>query len=130
MSLYLGYTFTDAEIHKKGITSQNPLTPKHSFNSALVYEIENKWKFGSEIYYFSKQTLSDGNTGRAYWLTGLVAERIWKKFSLYINFENFGDIRQTKFEGIYTGTITNPVFKDIYAPLEGFVVNGGVRIKL
>lgn len=43
-----------------------------------------------------------------------------KNFSLH-KFENIGDVRQTKFENIYTGTITNPVFKDIYAPLEGFV---------
>lgn len=63
-------------------------------------------------------------------IIGLVAERIFKTFFLYINFENFGDVRQTKFEPIYTGTVTNPVFKDIYAPLEGFVVNGGIKIKI
>jgi outer membrane receptor for ferrienterochelin and colicins len=130
LELYLGYTFTEAKIYNKSIVTQNPLTPKHRFNAALVYEIEGKWRFGSELYYFSKQQLSEGSTGRSYWLSGLVAERQWKKLSLYINFENFGDVRQTKFESIYTGTITNPVFKDIYAPLEGFVVNGGVIIKL
>lgn len=130
IALYLGYTYTDAKVHNNGITYQNSLTPKHRFNAALVYEIENKWKIGSELYYFSKQKLSDGNVGRDYWLTGLVAERLWKKFSLYINFENFGDVRQTKFESIYTGSIANPVFKDIYAPLEGFVVNAGIKIKL
>ena len=129
-ALYLGYTYTDAKVYNNGITTQNPLTPKHRFNSALVYEAEGKWKFGSELYYFSKQKLSDESTGRDYWLTGLVAERLWKKFSLFINFENFGDIRQTKFENIYTGSLTNPIFKDIYAPLEGFVVNGGIKLKL
>ncbi|MDQ6763056.1 MAG: TonB-dependent receptor, partial [Bacteroidota bacterium] len=121
-ALYLGYTFTDAKVYNNGTVYQNPLTPKHRFNAALVYEVEGKWKFGSELYYFSKQQLSDGSTGRGYWLSGLVAEKLWKKFSMFINFENFGDVRQTKFESIYTGTITNPVFKDIYAPLEGFVV--------
>ncbi len=130
INLYLGYTFTDAKVNNNGITYQNPLTPKHRFNAALVYEMENKWKIGSELYYFSSQQLSDGSTGRAYWLSGLVAERLWKKFSLYINFENFGDVRQTKFESIYTNTVANPVFKDIYAPLEGFVVNGGIKIKI
>ncbi len=129
-SLYLGYTFTDAKIYNNGIATQNPLTPKHRFNSAIVYEIENEWKFGSELYYFSKQQLSDGSIGRDYWLTGFLAEKLWKKFSAYINFENMGDVRQTKFESIYTGSVTNPVFKDIYAPLEGFVVNGGVKLKL
>jgi outer membrane receptor for ferrienterochelin and colicins len=130
LALYFGYTYTDAKVYNKAITAQNPLTPKHRFNAALVYEVEGKWKFGSELYYFSKQQLSDGSTGRDYWLSGLVAERLWKKFSLFINFENFGDVRQTKFENIYTGTVSNPVFKDIYAPLEGFVVNGGLKITL
>ncbi len=128
--MYPGYTYTDAKVHNNGTVYQNPLTPKHRFNAALVYEVEGKWKFGSELYYFSKQQLSDGTTGRDYWLSGLVAEKLWKRSSIFINFESFGDVRQTKFESIYTGTITNPVFKDIYAPLEGFVVNGGVKLRL
>ena len=130
LALYLGYTYTDARLYNNGIATQNPLTPKHRFNAALVYDVEGKWKFGSELYYFGEQKLTDGTTGRRYWLYGLVAEKIWKRFSLFINFENLGDVRQTKFENIYTGTITNPVFKDIYAPLEGFVVNGGIKLRL
>lgn len=129
-SLYLGYTYTNAKVHSNNLVYQNPLTPGHRFNGAFVYEMENKWRVGSEIYYFSKQKLSDGTTGRGYWLTGLLAEKFWKRISVYINFENFGDVRQTKFESIYTGSITNPDFKDIYAPLDGFVVNGGIRVKL
>lgn len=130
ISLYAGYTYTNATIANHGMITENPLTPKHRFNAALVYEVEGKWKFGSELYYFSLQKLSDGSTGRGYWLTGLVAERLFKNFSLFINFENFGDVRQTRFESIYTGTVTHPIFKDIYAPLEGFIVNGGIKIKL
>ena len=130
LSLYLAYTYTNAKLYNNGAVTDNPLTPKHRFNASLVYEIEGKWKFGTELYYFSKQNLSDGAKGKDYWLSGLVAEKLWKKFSLFINFENFGDVRQTRFESIYSGTVTNPVFKDIYAPLEGFVVNGGVKIKL
>ncbi len=53
-----------------------------------------------------------------------MAERLFKKFSVYINFENFVDIRQTKFESIYTGSVTDTVFKDIYTPLDGFIFNG------
>jgi iron complex outermembrane receptor protein len=40
------------------------------------------------------------------------------------------DTRQSKFGPIYTGTLTNPVFADIYAPVEGFVVNGGLKLRL
>ena len=130
LSLYLGYTFTDTKTYNNAVVTNQLLTPKHRFNAALVFEIEGKWKFGSELYYFSNQQLSNGGVGKAYWLSGLVAERIWKHYSIFINFENFADIRQTRFESIYTGSVTNPVFKQIYAPLEGFIVNGGVKIKL
>ena len=59
-----------------------------------------------------------------------MAEKIFDKFSLYINFENYTDTRQTKFGSIYTGSISDPEFKDIYAPLDGFLVNGGIKIFL
>ena len=128
--LFLGYTFTDTRLIENGTTTENPLTPKHRINSVLMYEIEDKWKIGLEAYYFSPQKLNDGTTGNDYWTCGFMAEKIWERFSLYINFENFFDTRQTRFDNIYTGTITNPVFKDIYAPLDGFVINGGIKFKL
>ena len=59
-----------------------------------------------------------------------MTEKIWEDFSLFLNFENFLDTKQTKFGAIYTGSISNPEFKDIYAPMDGFVMNGGVKIKL
>jgi outer membrane receptor for ferrienterochelin and colicins len=95
-----------------------------------VYEIEGKLRIGSELYHFSRQLLNDGSEGSDYWLYGLVAEKEWKHISRYIYFENIGSVRQTKFETIYTGTVTNPVFKDIYAPLDGFVMNEGILLKL
>jgi outer membrane receptor for ferrienterochelin and colicins len=128
--LFLGYTYTDTRIHNDGTVKQNPLTAKHRLNNVLMYEVEEKWKVGLEAYYFSPQKLSDGSTGREYWICGLMIEKLWEHFSLYINFENFMDTRQTRFDSIYTGTITNPVFKDIYAPVDGFVINGGIKISL
>jgi iron complex outermembrane receptor protein len=128
--LFLGYTFTDTKLHRNGEFFETPLTPKHRINSVLIYEIEEKWRIGLEAYYFSQQKLSDGATGREYVLCGFMAEKLWEKFSIYINFENFLDARQTRFDTIYTGTVTNPVFRDIYAPLDGFLINGGLKIKL
>ena len=94
-----------------------------------MYEIEDKLKIGFEAYYNGPQLLNDGANGKSYWITGLMIEKLWEKFSLFINFENFSDTRQTKFDSIYTGTIQDPVFRDIYAPLEGFVINGGIKLK-
>lgn len=128
--LFLGYTFTDARIDENNSHRQNYLTPKHRINSVLFYEVEDKWKAGLEAYYFSKQQLSDGRTGQEYVILGFMVERLWERFSIYINFENFLDARQTRFDNIYTGSITSPVFRDIYAPLDGFVFNGGIKFNL
>ncbi|MBL7749592.1 MAG: TonB-dependent receptor, partial [Chitinophagaceae bacterium] len=128
--LFLGYTFVKAYLHEGAIKTENFLTPKHRLNAVLMYEVEEKWKLGLEGYYFSQQQLSDGKTGKPYWITGFMAEKLWEKISVYINFENFLDARQTKFDSIYTGSINNPLFRDIYAPLDGFVINGGIKLRL
>ncbi|GAA0564308.1 TonB-dependent receptor [Chitinophaga japonensis] len=128
--LFIGYTFTDARLNDNGIKRENPLTARHRLNNVLMYEVEEKWKLGLEAYYYSKQALSDGATGKPYWICGFMAERLWERFSLFVNFENFLDTRQTRFDSIYTGTVTQPVFRDIYAPLDGFVVNGGLKLRL
>jgi outer membrane receptor for ferrienterochelin and colicins len=37
--------------------------------------------------------------------------------------------RQTRYEPLFTGSLANPSFNDIYAPLDGFVINGGVKMR-
>ncbi|HWI89850.1 MAG TPA: TonB-dependent receptor [Flavisolibacter sp.] len=128
--LFIGYTFTDANTHYTSAKEWLPLTAKHRLNNVLMYEVEGKLKLGLEAYYYSKQRLSDGRSGKQYWITGFMAEKFWDKFSIFINFENFTDTRQSRFDTIYTGTINHPVFRDIYAPVEGFVTNGGVKVRL
>jgi iron complex outermembrane receptor protein len=128
--LFIGYTLADVNQHYNGNSVQFPLVAKQRLNNVLMYEIEDKLKIGLEAYYFSPQKLSDGATGKQYVLCGFMVEKLWEKFSVYINFENFLDARQTRFDTIYTGTLTNPVFRDIYAPLDGFLINGGIKLKL
>jgi iron complex outermembrane receptor protein len=128
--LFVGYTYTDANTHFTNNKEWLPLTARHRLNNVLMYEVEDKWKLGLEAYYFSPQQLTDGSLGKPYWINGFMAEKLWEKLSVYINFENFTDTRQSKFDNIYTGSINTPKFRDIYAPVEGFVVNGGIKIKL
>ncbi|WP_242156967.1 TonB-dependent receptor [Aestuariivivens sediminis] len=130
LALFVGYTLADVNEHYNGTKNAYPLVSTHRLNNVLMYEMEEKLKIGLEAYYFSPQELNDGTTGKPYWLFGFMVEKLWENFSIFINFENFGDTRQTKFGSIFTGSIENPVFRDIYAPLDGFVVNGGIKIKL
>lgn len=128
--LFTGYTLADVNSHYNGVTTQMPLVATHRLNNVLMYEEHDKWKIGLEAYYFSPQKLSDGATGQQYWIFGLMMERLFEDFSFFLNFENFTDTRQTRFDSIFTGSISNPQFRDIYAPVDGFVVNGGIKIKL
>lgn len=128
--LFVGYTLADVKQHANDINTKYPLVSRHRLNNVLMYEVEDKWKIGAEAYYFGSQQLNDGARGKSYWTAGLMAEKIWERFSVFVNFENITDTRQTKFDTIYTGSISNPVFRDIYAPLDGFVINGGVKIRL
>jgi iron complex outermembrane receptor protein len=128
--LFVGYTYADVNSQFDDVKSWFPLTAKHRLNNVLMYEKDEKLKIGVEAYYFSPQQLSDGAMGKSYWICGVMGEKLWEHFSIFLNFENILDARQTKFDTIYTGTITNPTFRDIYAPVDGFVVNGGLKLFL
>ncbi|MFK8028821.1 MAG: TonB-dependent receptor plug domain-containing protein [Gammaproteobacteria bacterium] len=126
--LFLGYTHADVREHgvDGGAAS---LVPEDRVNTVFVYEKENDVRVGLEAYYYGQQTLNDGRTSRDYWIFGLMAEKVFSdKFSVFLNFENFTDTRQSRYEPIFTGSITNPLFNDIYAPLDGFVINGGFKL--
>ena len=129
--LFLGYTYSDVSQKVNQSVIEYPLVAKHRLNNVLMYEQHENFRFGLEAYYFSPQQLNDGAVGQAYWIMGLMGEKyIGENFSLFLNFENFLDTRQTAFDTIYSGSLSNPIFRDIYAPVDGFVVNGGFKLRL
>ena len=129
--LFVGYTYADVNEHYDNEESEYPLVAKHRLNNVLMYEKHGNFWIGLEAYYFSPQKLLDGSTGKSYWIMGIMSEKkIGKYFSLFLNFENMLDTRQTRFDTIYTGNISNPQFRDIYAPVDGFVINGGFKLSL
>jgi len=130
ISLYVGYTFTDVRRNFNNSSTANPLSAKHHLNIDLMYELNEKLRIGYELYYVGAQYLSSNEKVRNYWVTGLSSEYKFKHFSLFINFENFTDTRQSRWDNLYTGTIQNPSFKEVYTPTEGFIFNGGFKIKL
>jgi iron complex outermembrane receptor protein len=129
--LFLGYTFSDVSQTIQQIKTPFPLVAKHRLNNVLMYEKHENFRFGLEAYYFSPQVLNDGATGQSYWIFGFMTEKnLGERFSVFLNFENFLDARQTRFDTIYSGTLADPVFRDIYAPVDGFVINGGFKLRL
>ena len=60
----------------------------------------------------------------------MIERKFGKKLSLVANCENLLDYRQTKQENIIIPPVNNPTFKQLWAPIDGRVVNLSVRIKL
>lgn len=128
---FFGYTHADVQEHTATRVRMAPLMPKDRVNNVFVYEREDDFRIGLEAYYYGRQGLTDGSMARDFWIFGLMMEKtIDEDFSIFLNFENFSDTRQTRFGSIYTGSRLNPIFADIFAPLDGSVINGGVKIRL
>ncbi len=130
LGIYLGYTYNDVQRNFNGLSNAQTLTPKHQLNADLNYEVENNFRAGLEGFYTGEQLLGGGTIGRSNWTFGALIQKMWKHLDIFINAENLTDQRQSKWGMLYTGTVTNPMFKDIYAPLDGVVVNAGLRFKI
>jgi len=130
LNIYFGYTYIDTKQHFAGKTTTQPLTAKTRLSFDATYEIEDHFRAGVEAFYTGEQLMDNGTTGKGFVTFGLLVQKMWKNFDVFINAENLTDQRQTCWDNIYTGSITKPVFKDIYTPIEGAVINFGVKIKL
>ena len=124
----VNYAFIEATLNYLPNNPQKPLTPKHNVGSVLMYESE-KWRIGYEAYYIGEQTLSNGTKTDDFITMGLMIVKNFEWGSVFTNFENFTDVRQSKFSPEVLGTISNPIFPEIYAPTDGIVISLGVIIK-
>lgn len=130
--LYAGYTFTIAE--RKYIAQNQfvPLTPKNRFAFTGVKDFEKSGlRVGIEASYTGHQYRDDYTQTPGYlFMAAMVEKKFGSHFSVVLNGENLLDYRQSKVESLYTGTITNPVFKPLWAPIDGRVINLSVKWKL
>jgi outer membrane receptor for ferrienterochelin and colicins len=124
--LFTNYSYNDVKLNGQ----QKVLTPKHSFGGVLMYEVHEKWRIGYEAYYKSSQFRNDTTKTPNFWIMGIMAMRTFNKISLYANFENFTDTKQSNYQPMFVAPHTNPSFTDIWAPTDGFVFNGGILINL
>lgn len=129
--LFAGYTFTDARAKYLTANQFLPLTPKHKVNLALIYEKESNFKFGLEGYFTDRQFLTNGNRTPSFWELGFMAQKtLWEHFDFFVNFENFTDVKQSDYKRVVNEPHDNPTFDEIWTHTEGFVFNGGVKIRL
>jgi iron complex outermembrane receptor protein/outer membrane receptor for ferrienterochelin and colicins len=130
LKLFAGYTFTHAEATYLSSNQFIPLLPKNKLNLTLLYEKEDNFKIGLEGYFTDRQYLYNGTRTPSFWEFGLSAQKTFNKITFFINFENFTDQRQSNYKAVVNPPHDNPTFDDIWNHTEGFVVNGGIKLKL
>jgi iron complex outermembrane receptor protein/outer membrane receptor for ferrienterochelin and colicins len=128
--IYAGYTFTIAERNYLPQNKFVPLTPKNRSAFTVVKEIGEQWRFGLEGSYTGGQFRdNDTKTPGYFFMAAMLQRNIGSHIALVLNCENLLDYRQSRHEALYTGTITDPQFKPLWAPIDGRVANFSVRIK-
>jgi len=111
-----------------------PLTPRHALSFNAMWEGETWGRAGFEAYFTGRQHLDDNPyraTSRDYVLFGGLFERRFGRARLFVNVENLADIRQTKYEPLVRPTRLpdGRWTVEAWAPLDGRVFNGGVRVE-
>jgi iron complex outermembrane receptor protein len=132
LSFSLAYLTATEPDPVTGLRGESPLTPKLTFGLVGAWESEDVGRVGIEVYYTGPQSTPDiplGPRSPAFTHVGVLAERRAGRARIFINGENLLDVRQTKHAPILR---TSPGLggrrtTDIWGPLEGRVVNVGVR---
>ena len=126
-----------AFIHSREDTDEGradiPLTPRHSVGLDAAWDLGDVWRLGVEWYYTGVQRL-DANPFREqsapYSLFGVLASRRLGRAFLFINGENLTNVKQTDWDPLLRPSrgIDGRWTVDAWAPLDGRVINGGVRV--
>jgi outer membrane receptor for ferrienterochelin and colicins len=123
IELYLGYVFTDVKKLYDSKQPQLPVTPGHNFSTTLLYEPDEKWRVGIESSFIAGQVDENFAPVKNYVLFAAMFQYNIGKLSLVLNGENLADFKQSKYGKIYSGSIDNPVFQKLWAPIDGRVIN-------
>jgi iron complex outermembrane receptor protein len=128
------YTYVRATERTDRRRQDAALTPRHSAGFVAMWEPEGVGRAGLEVYYTGRQRLEVNpyrDESRPYVVVGLLAERRFGKVRVFINAENLTDVRQTRHDPLLRPTpgADGRWTVDAWAPLDGRVLNGGIRVQ-
>jgi iron complex outermembrane receptor protein len=128
-----GFTHSTEFDLNEGRREDVPLTPLNAASFNIVWENEDIGRAGFELYFTGEQPLDENpyrERGKRYVLFGGLFERRIGPVRAFVNVENLADIRQTKYEPLIR-PMPLPDGRwtvEAWAPLDGRVWNGGLRI--
>ncbi len=129
LELYLGYVYTNAKRQYNSTNPNLPLIARNKLATVIAYEFSKNFRAGIEASYTGKQYLENGTQTQDYLFGAAMVRYGYKNISLVLNCENLLDFRQNKNNQTVFPPYTNPRFPEIWAPLDGRVVNLSMMVK-
>lgn len=111
-----------------------PLTPRQGATLVGVWEKEGRGRFGVEGYYTGRQRLEENpfrTVSKPYVILGAMGElHIAKHMRLFLNVENITNVHQTRWDSLLrpSRAVDGRWTVDAWSPLDGRVINGGLRV--
>ena len=126
------YSFVKSREQDGDARAETPLTPKHSLGVVGMWE-QDPWRVGVEYYFTGAQRLEANpyrSRSEGYAIFGMLAERTFGRFKVFLNAENLTGVRQTSFDSLVlpAQAIDGRWTVDAWAPLDGRTFNGGIRV--
>ena len=127
------YSYVDSREGVAAGRGDIPLTPRHSAGLVGMWENDDRGRIGVEAYFTGRQRLEDNPfraESEAYVLFGGLIEHRFGRIRVFLNVENLGDVRQTTWDSLVrpSQAVDGRWTVDAWAPLDGRVFNGGVRV--
>lgn len=129
LEIYFSYVYTNAK--KLYDPNQTPIcTPKHDLSNTNMYELNKHWTVGLENGLVAGQLDQNYRSVPAYYIMAAMVQYKTGPLTFVLNGENLMNVRQSNYGPLYDGTIDNPQFHQLWAPIEGRVINLSVTWKL
>lgn len=115
-----------------GVRQEVALNPRHSAGIDWLWDFEGRGRMGVEVFYTGRQRLDDSpfrQRSEPYLLWGLIGEWRIRRARVFINSENLGNVRQTRYDPLVRPLRASDGrwTVDAWGPLEGRTFNAGVR---
>jgi iron complex outermembrane receptor protein len=128
-------TYTYVRSREDGASGRQDvaLTPRHSAGLVGMWEDEAWGRVGLEVYLTGRQRLEVNpyrETSEAYVIVGLLVEKRLGGVRVFVNAENLTNVRQTRWDPLVRPArgADGRWTVDAWAPVDGRVINGGIRV--
>jgi outer membrane receptor protein involved in Fe transport len=127
--IYLGYLYTYARRRYNAANPNVPLAARHKLATVATQDLSEHLAVGIEASYTGRQYLDDGASRPGYPVVAALVRYTAGPWTFILNGENLFDYRQTRREAVVLGDRANPYFPELWAPVEGRVINASVNWK-